>query len=165
MLTYTRDTIDPLDDGCVGSTRLWLGEQEWISLLERIARQAADYRGPERRGLTLGDRPVRHARDMRCMLRLGHPGDAPGTYIVRSRNISSGGLGFIHGCFIEPGTRCSIALQAEDGYGKILAGRIAWCRRVELEAHDVGVQFDESIDVGPFLLDDAPTDPTPPGAA
>jgi hypothetical protein len=104
---------------------------------------------------------------LRCLLRLGYPGQSPGTFVVRSRNISTGGLGFVHNAYVEAGTHCAVALQSADGYGMIASGRIAWCRRIDMEAFDVGVSFDEPIEVEPFVeaaAGDADEDRFPPVA-
>ena len=132
--------------------RLWMSDQQWLSLLERIARSSSDYLGPERRQT----RKHRHSKTMRCLLRLGFPGTTPGTFMVRSRNISNDGIGFIHGCFIDPGTRCALAVQDDDGFSMMVSGRIAWCKRIDLEAYDVGVQFDQLIEVNRFGQEDPP---------
>lgn len=141
--------------------RVWLSDQQWMSILERIERQSrgttpgegpADA-GSERRDPSDPRRPI----GARCLVRVGSQGREAGTYMVRTRNISAGGLGFVHHHDLRPGTRCTVALQADNGRGMIISGRIAWCREVlqlELEdaAYEIGVRFDQPI--GLSLLED-----------
>ena len=136
--------------GC-DTVRVWLSDQQWMKVLEKVARDAEDFRGDERRRST----EPRHDTRMKCLLRLGYPGQKPGTYVVRSRNLSSGGMGFVHNAYVEAGTHCAVALQHADGYGVVASGRIAWCRRIDLDVFDVGISFDEPIEIDAYI----PTDP------
>jgi len=162
---------DDLDAGLPGgesdTARLWVSDQQWLSILERVERgptddelaaQATDFAGGE--SAATGHREhARHAISFRCMIRLAPPKNAEadhGTYVVHSRNISSGGLGFVHGQELHAGTRCTVALQPSTGQGVITPARVAWCRAIQCVAedvatYDVGVQFDRPIDVSPFV--------------
>lgn len=151
LKSWAPDPPAPRDAG-VDSLRLWISDQRWISLLEQIARESVQRLVDERRNPA----EPRYASQIRCILRLGYPGQTPGIYLVRCHNVSSGGMGFLHGGFIQPGTRCTLGLQAIEGDGGIVSGRIAWCRQIQPEAFDVGVQFDQSVDVLHFLEPDEP---------
>ncbi|MEM8738847.1 MAG: PilZ domain-containing protein [Planctomycetota bacterium] len=146
------------------SARLWLSDQQWLSVLERVERgrdeddPPRDYAGGQ--SDATGQRAhERHALAFRCLIRLAPPGRADadhGTYLVHSRNISAGGLGFVHDHELHTGTRCTVALQPAAGRGMILSARVAWCRPILREAEDattfdVGVQFDQPIDLDPFF--------------
>lgn len=135
----------------IDSTRLWVSDQQWLAILERV-----------QRGQPAIDASVRqdcrrlHPRESfecRCLLRLN---SAAGTYIVRSQDISSGGLRFVHGQPLRASTRCTIALQSDTGPGRILSAVVAWCKAIEffdpdVEAYEVGVKFDSAIDIRPFV--------------
>jgi hypothetical protein len=149
------DTDGFESDARPDSLRLWMSDQQWLSLLERIARSGMEYDGLNRRAT----RQRRHPKTMRCVLRLGYPGKTPGTYVVRSRNISSEGLGFIHGGPIAPGTRCALALETDDGAGVIVSSRVAWCKSIDMDVYDIGMQFDKAIDINRFI-----SQPPPPNA-
>lgn len=162
---------DDLDAGLPGgefdTARLWVSDQQWLSILERVergpseeelAQQAADFAGGE--SDATGHREhARHAISFRCMIRLAPPTNAGadhGTYVVHSRNISTGGLGFVHDRELHAGTRGTVALQSSQGKGMIVPARVAWCRAIQriaedVTTYDVGVQFDYSIDVSPFV--------------
>lgn len=134
----------------VDSTRLYVSDQQWLAILERVERgqQLEPVAGADCRRLH-----ERHEYACRCLLRLS---DAAGTYVVRSRDISAGGIRFVHGHRLRPSTRSTIVLQPEAGLGKIISAVVAWCNPIEfydedIEAYEVGVKFDQPIDVRAFL--------------
>ena len=65
-----------------------------------------------------------------------------------------GGIGFIHGSYIHLGSECRVILK--DGHGQVtcLEGIVKRCELVQGTAHDIGVQFNEAIDVGHFIQPD-----------
>lgn len=142
------------DDGGE-SLRLWLSEKQWMALLARIQRSGDDYEGPERRSA----RADRIPAQLRCVVRAQQPDGRSATYLVRSHNISAGGLGFVHGTPLPRGSRCTIALEKGAGHGLIASGRVAWARQIDdrvPHAFEVGIQFDRPIDPAPFVDGDAP---------
>ena len=139
--------------------RVWLSDQQWMSILERIERQSREDRPVDFASAAAGERrqtdDPRQPITARCLIRVGAHGEEAGTFLVRTRNISSGGLGFVHHHDLPPGARCTVALQLDDGQGMILSGRVAWCREVlqlevEEAAFEIGVQFDRPINLGEF---------------
>ncbi len=147
------------DMGQPDTLRLWVSDQQWLSMLRRI--EQGDDEGFAGGGSdATGDRQhERVAGDFRCMIRLGSPetpDDDHGTYLVRTRNVGGGGIGFVHSRELRTGVRCTVALQPVSGPGLVLAGRVAWCRAVERGGEDpvdfeVGVQFDQPVDLSPFV--------------
>jgi hypothetical protein len=147
------------------TARLWLSERQWMALLERVQRGADDGEAnfPDyAAGASdaTGHRAhARHALSFRALVRLAppqRPDDDHGTYLVHSRNISAGGLSFVHEHELHPGTRCTIALQPQQGRGSVLSGRVAWCNPIHRDAEDptrfdAGLQFDQPIDLSPFV--------------
>lgn len=133
------------------STRLWISDQQWLTILERVQRGQPSFDTlPQGRCRRLHERTPFACR---CLVRLN---GAAGTYIVRSQDISSGGLRFVHGQPLRASTRCTIALQADSGPGRILSAVVAWCKEIEffdtdVEAYEIGVKFDSVIDVRPFV--------------
>ncbi len=133
-----------------GSLRLWLSDAQWLRLLARVEREAKDYQGPNRRDGRRSRFPVK----LRCVIRMQDADGRSATYLVQSHNVSAGGLGFIHTAPLPRGSRCTIALQTEDGEGVIAAGRVAWARQIDPtvpHGFEVGVQFDRPIDPSPFV--------------
>ena len=85
-----------------------------------------------------------------------HPGGGVGRYLVCARNISAGGVSFIHGGYIHPGSECKIVLPRRDGAPLPVNGEIVYCRHVEGSYHEVGVRFTQEVD--PALLLEDPTE-------
>ncbi len=54
-----------------------------------------------------------------------HPGGGSGKFLVHARNISAGGLAFIHGGFVHPGSECQVDLTRRDGRSLKVAGLTA----------------------------------------
>jgi len=66
--------------------------------------------------------------------------------VVSGRNLSAGGVAFLHAGPIEVGTRCRVRLIDRDGHDQHITGAISHCRCVRAEVHEIGVQFDQTID-------------------
>lgn len=75
----------------------------------------------------------------------------PQTYRIIPLDLSSNGIGFIHGSFAYPGTACAVILQApgSDEHFKV-NGSITRCQLITGRIHSIGVKFDEEIDASPF---------------
>jgi hypothetical protein len=163
------DPDEGLESHEADTARLWLSDRQWMSILRQVETGDAqtdpatpapgDHVSGGASDATGHRDHARHALSFRCVIRLAPPqrrNDDHGTYLVHSRNISAGGLGFVHNHPLHPGTRCTVALQPMHGKGMILAARVAWCREVDRPAEDtlgfdVGVQFDRPIDISVFV--------------
>jgi CheY-like chemotaxis protein len=80
-----------------------------------------------------------------------HPAGGTGRYVVCARNISAGGLSFIHGGYLHPGSECRIVLPRRDGSPLPVTGVIVHCRHVEGCFHEIGIQFSQELDPGSLL--------------
>lgn len=80
-----------------------------------------------------------------------HPDGATARFLICIRNISSGGLSFIHGSFLYPGSKVVVQTPTIWGNVENLAGRITNCRHFEGQVHEVGVKFDKRWDRRRFL--------------
>lgn len=67
-------------------------------------------------------------------------------YLVPTRNISEGGLSFLHGGFVHPGTRCLAQLITTYGTWDDVPGVVVSCRYVDANIHEVSLHFDRAID-------------------
>lgn len=85
------------------------------------------------------------------VISLSHPGGSVGLYLVRPRNLSAGGIGFLHGSYLHQGSRCGLVLRTVDGQRRTLCGHVAWCRHVRGHVHEAGIAFHETIDVRQFV--------------
>jgi hypothetical protein len=79
--------------------------------------------------------------------------DRPGilAFIVAPIDLSDSGIGFLHGSFLYPGTRCAISLRADDGTLLTAAGLVVRCRMVTGHVHDVGVRFEAQQRIESFV--------------
>ena len=128
---------------CVDSLRLSDEEQRFIlDELDRVIR------APPRRKLR---QDLRYRYVVREGLLVEVEG-ATSRFIVRPRNLSAGGSSFLHGTFLYPGAACVVSLRATDGRSVHVAGRIVRCRCVHGRVHEIGVRFQERIDVGQFVV-------------
>ncbi|MEX0886845.1 MAG: response regulator [Phycisphaeraceae bacterium] len=110
--------------------------------------QAGGYEGRERR------QDERHPCDHRVELivQMQHPGGTtPVRYLVRPRDVSTTGIGFLHGGFVYEGTRCRTILIMPDGAPLLRDGQAVRCRHVRGHVHEVGLLFDNTIDPAPFI--------------
>lgn len=73
-------------------------------------------------------------------------------FVVRPRNISAGGLSFLHGSFIYNGTHCRVTLKTVDGEKVLASGIVRRCRCVHGRVHEVGLQFTNPIEVENFVV-------------
>ncbi len=93
------------------------------------------------------------------MIRLGHQAGHAGTFLVKLRDVSTTGLGFFSAKDFLPKSRCTVALQDGLGHGLVVAASIVWCRSIDEQLYDVGIQFDQPIHADWFAtdpLDDIP---------
>jgi CheY-like chemotaxis protein len=95
-----------------------------------------------------------------------HPGGTLSKFDVTCRDLSAGGLAFLHRGFLHAGTECQIRLPLLTGGEMTVHGQIVQCAHVQKSIHEVGVVFDEAIDPRQFLdvgaeyadLNEAPLD-------
>ena len=86
---------------------------------------------------------------------------------VSPRNISAGGVAFLHGGFLYTGSRCTLQLGLQLEETVEIAGEIVNCRHIQGLLHEVSVKFDRAIDPSLFVRIDesqeaAPSEQVPP---
>lgn len=139
----------PTKSNNILKSSLQLTEKQWGVLIATL--EAG--KGPtvpatrDRRDLDI----KRHPHVKRVALRIIHPGGQKTSHLVRSRNLSVGGMGFIHLSFLYPDTACHIALQTRHGESVALSGRVSWCRHVSGKSHEIGFRFDQMIQIDEFI--------------
>ena len=128
---------------------LQLSEDEWFNLISDVEASKGPAIAPtaDRRNLDM----VRYPYVRSIGLRVSHRESSATMHVVRARNLSSGGIGFFHGCFLYPDTLCHIAVQTVDGQRVAMAGKVSWCRHVRGRSHEIGLRFTRLIDVKDFL--------------
>lgn len=86
--------------------------------------------------------------DQRVLVK--QPGGSLLGFLVCTRDVSTTGIGFIHGGYLHPGTRCVFDVVKPDGERGV-SGSITYSLLVEGGIHACGAKFDEEIDIGVFL--------------
>lgn len=76
---------------------------------------------------------------------LHHPGGSTAERRVLTRDLSAGGLSFIHNGYLHVRTRCGIILRRHGGGEDTVLGQVTNCSHVAGTWHTVGVKFDEKI--------------------
>ncbi len=129
---------------------LRLSEARRRSLLRRMDSAARDPGGRVRR------RHDRYTfRQSELPILIVHPAGSIGKFLICTRNLSNAGMSFLHGGFLHKETEVRALLANLEGGVVVAVGRVASCRYVSHRVHEVGVEFDERLDVERFC---------PPGA-
>ena len=136
--------------GALNTLRQTLGADEWQQALETAKAQRSSCAPDMDRRDT---QQTRHQAVRRCLLRVDRGEAAPGIYVVRSSDISSGGLRLIHGGPIDPDTICCVIIESEQGQSIAAGGVVAWCNPIgdtDPPAYELGVRFYTPIDADIF---------------
>jgi len=72
-------------------------------------------------------------------------------YLAVPFDISSSGMGLLHGRYIHPGSRCRVMLRRRDGEACALVARVVRCSLLRGRAHEVGLLFEEPVDPAGFV--------------
>lgn len=92
-----------------------------------------------------------------CVIHLQPQGGGPPTsYLVPTRDISNTGMGFLHGSFIYPGSKCVVQLITMHGTWQNVPAEVVRCVYIVNGVHDIGVRFFEAIDASEFCAEAAP---------
>ena len=128
---------------------LKLSDHEWRQLADELDREAAQ--NPEIMAKREHER-VPYRNMVRVLIGVNHPGGNHARFLVRTRDISARGIGFFHGGYLHPGSRCYMLLGARDKGLVKIPGTIMRCEHLRGRIHQIGIRFDEVIDVNDFLL-------------
>ncbi|MHC4065293.1 MAG: hypothetical protein ACYSUI_12470, partial [Planctomycetota bacterium] len=110
-----------------------LDVQEALAIL---AQQEAKSEHSERRG----NRRYFFHSPVPMEIELQQPGGSIGRFRVVPHNISNSGLGFLHGAFVHPGTRCRATLIATDGEPVAALGVTMHAKCLRGLVHFIGVK-------------------------
>jgi|GEM_PF-975777 len=67
------------------------------------------------------------------------------------RNLSRWGATLVHGRYIHPDSPCEILIHAENGTWHKQTGTVRHSRHIQGTIHEIGVEFDEPIDLSEFV--------------
>ena len=123
-----------------------------MSVLESTERRARQIDFPQDENQRQSPR-LPAPQQARCMVRMGHQADHPGTFLVKLRDVSATGMGFFSAQPFTPKSLCTVALRDSQGHGLVAAAHVVWCKSIDEQLHDVGVQFDQPIHADWFAKD------------
>ncbi len=77
--------------------------------------------------------------------------DASQRFVAMMYDLSTKGVGVIHGGFLHLGTPVTVTATSYDGQQLSLCGTIAHCSHIKARAHLIGIKLEQAIDVDAFL--------------
>lgn len=91
-------------------------------------------------------------------VRLTHPNGIAADISVACRNISGGGIAFLHSAYLHVGSRCTVRLPHPTRGEIAVDGWVARCVHRSGMVHEIGVTFAEQLDVRDLLRPDPLSD-------
>lgn len=83
------------------------------------------------------------------------PGGGQTHITVACRNLSRTGLGFLHSAYVHVGTACVVTLEHRVAGPVKIIGSVVRCRHVNRHIHDVGVKFNQPLNLRDYMRMDA----------
>lgn len=139
MPTHPAQPVKKPAPAAAQTNSLGLSARELESLLDRI----------DANEKPLGSKRAHTRRPYRrpaLKLHVEQPGGRS-TVIVAGRNLSPGGMCVLHRAYLHVGTECSVDLPLVSGGAKSVAGKVVRCIHREGVIHDVGIKFNEKINL------------------
>jgi len=124
-----------------------LTRKEYQALIAQIDRLTAPTKRHTTHNNRRGQTRYIYNPDAKLICQLAREEGPAVQIVVRCRNISVGGLGFLHGSYVHPGTGCVLTLISAFKQGYRIHGTIVRCRHLTKNIHEVGVQFEAPIDL------------------
>lgn len=121
-----------------------IDEREKRKLVDALAKSQSQQNGPKR-GVRVPYTPKS------VTVTITNPGGNQVYYSVIPRNLSRRGIGFLHGQFLYPESRCSINLHTREDEDVTIEGTIIRCRHLTGMVHDVAVGFNSPVDLTSFV--------------
>ncbi len=87
-------------------------------------------------------------------VRIIHPAGNEMNVRMACRNLSKGGIGLLHRSYLHLGTRCAVTLNHPSNGDIEIPGEIVRCIHIKGMIHELGVKFDEEIDIRDFMRPD-----------
>ncbi|MEN0020678.1 MAG: response regulator [Planctomycetota bacterium] len=91
-------------------------------------------------------------------LKITHPGGSESEVSVACRNLSAGGIGFLHNTYLHPESSVAVILPHPSRGDVELVGSVVRCQHRQGKVHDVAVRFLEPISVREFVGEEILTD-------
>jgi hypothetical protein len=71
-------------------------------------------------------------------------------FAIPVRNVSRQGVAFLHRSMLHPGSRCRVEIRTQDRQWVCTAGKVVRSRHIRGMIYEIGLKFDQRIDVKPF---------------
>src|SRR5437763_16893616 len=107
---------------------LRLSEREEAELRMALNSASSGSPGRERRR----QERIAYQHQAGLIVKVHHPRGSIANYLVRVRNLSPGGIAFLHSSFIYSGTRCTMALRTKDNRSVAVEGKVVRCQHIRL---------------------------------
>ncbi|MFO0830440.1 MAG: response regulator [Phycisphaerales bacterium] len=124
---------------------LGLSQRDLVTLLEKLEAQDKG-KAPVRRGFARW--PFRHAT---VWVTLIQPSGTESRLKLACRNLSRGGIALLHNSFMHAGSAVVVTLPRLTGGTRDIPGTIKRCQHKRGTMHELGVQFDEEIDLRDYM--------------
>lgn len=130
---------------------LRLDEQTFLRIVDRLDRASsktadqANHQEDQRRHLRI---PFR--TKLKFIVRVESDGYKR-NFIVRARDVSNSGIGFLHGSFINLESKCFIQMINPTLGTMDVPGLIRRCNHIEKNVHLIGMEFNNEIDIDALL--------------
>jgi CheY-like chemotaxis protein len=86
-----------------------------------------------------------------AVLTLKADGGSETRLCVLARNLSRFGAALVHGRYVYPDTRCELSIPSSSGMWHDLSATVRHIRHVQGTIHELGIEFDEPIELGDFV--------------
>lgn len=128
---------------------LRLSANEVEAINRELDAQAEQFQGNNRRQ----DERHPYRAGAKMVATVFHPGGTTTRYLIKPRNISRTGLGFLHGSFLHLGTRIIVSLETLRHTLVNVTGQIVFCKFVRGNVHEIGVRFSQPIELAQFIFE------------
>lgn len=138
----------PQDDGR-SSNSLRLTGTELSAVREILDKTATAETGRRRQSARLAYSEVSVPVDV------AQPGGGQTRIVVACRNLSQTGIAFLHSAYLHVGTKTTVTLRHRERGESRVPGTVVRCRHVMRHIHEVGVRFDQTVNVRDFVQIDS----------
>lgn len=140
------------NEGCTDLLRLSPNELRRLTEVAKQARADATSSGTVAQAVDRRKASRLHLGNaVRLVCETRRSDDRPVKHMVKCFDISSTGIGFLHGAFIHPGTSVVLTMLSHEDAGFRMRGNIVRSRHLTRHVHEVGVKFDAPIDICAML--------------
>ncbi len=137
-----------IEDGCTDLLRLSPNELSRLTALAKDARDDATAQSGQSQMVERREaRRVHLGNAIRLVCEIQRTDNRPVKHMVKCFDLSSTGIGFLHGAYIHPDTHVVLTMLSKQDSGFRLRGNVARCRHLTRHVHEVGVAFESAVDI------------------